>query len=270
MDENTFRAKLLQRDAVTIQGFRVKQFTIKEITRFGIDRFNSIRNFVWYDVHNLDKQFKEHIDIPMTDIKKYLIEQFPMVAYSEKYTVFDLICYEPMFNKMFTEFLNTFTSHMISSVQHMPLLDSMNITYDDTNVMMVKRSDFKEMMNSFTILNFAVGYQEDNVLMQQKEKSKDVEDFEAEVEDMLKQFGFKKEKPKVTLYSIIEWLVNDGHGYTHENICYRTIYQVLSSYNRRNHMEYCESIEKIRCNGMLGKMDKKDLEKATPSFEIYR
>lgn len=269
IDEEEFRGRLLLNYNPTLFGLNLKQFTIKEVYDFGEGKFNALSNFAFINIKNMNQEYKALIDDYLITIRECLIKSFNGVYFSTNYTIFDVICYDRKFNESFIEFLNVFTKHTISKIDHVVDLDCIQILYDNDKSIKLNRIEFNDMLEGFAILNFATGFPEENLFKETKKDEK-VEEYEKELEELKRQFGFKEQKPDITFYSILEWLVNDARCYTHENIGDKTMYQVMSSFNRLNHIGHCEMLDKIRSNGLLGDMNKEELKKAVPFFEIYR
>lgn len=260
VDIESYKNLLLFAQQVNISGFDIKQFTVRELlTEYSV--FNTKRQFVYIDKDTFSSKDKTDIDSYMFDVKEMLAISYSDVGYDLEYDKFDMVCYIGFVNAMFIDFLNYFTNHKIISVSHMPEFDRMNISYDDTKILGITREDFNIMMNMFCVLNYATEINDDVKVR----KTKNAEEFDDKKKELESKFGFV-DKPTITFNSILSWLVNDG--YTHEILINKTIYQVMDSFKRKNHMEYCKMINTARSNGLCNMTDN-ELNKVNNAFCLY-
>lgn len=262
LDIESYKNLLLFAQPVKIYGLHLKQFRVRELLT-GFNKFNYMRNFVYYiNKDSINDEYKREIDDFMFDVKEELMIKYGYVGYDIEYDTFDLVSYHPEYNAMFTMFLSYFTQDRISSAIHIPQLDRINITYNDTKVSPISRKEFYDMMNRFCLLNYANEILEDNDKM---EKTQAAIDFDKKKKELENKFGFK-EKPTMTFNSILSWLANDG--YTHDTLIYKTIFQVMDAFKRKNHMEYCKMINNARSNGLCN-MKEAELKKVNNAFCLY-
>lgn len=262
LDIEVYKNLLLFAMPINLYGLHLKQFRVRELlTEF--NKFNYMRNFVYYiNKDAIGEEHKKEIGDFMFDIKEYLMIGYPHAGYEIEYDTFDLVCYHPEYNAMFVMFLNYFTHDNILTATHKPELDMLEITYNETKITPLTRTHFADMMNVFCLLNYANEILEDD---EKIEKTQAAVDFDSKKRELEAKFGFK-EKPSMTFNSVLSWLANDG--YRHETLIYKTIFQVMDSLKRKNHMEYCKMINTARSNGLCN-MKEAELKKINNAFCLY-
>lgn len=263
MTEEEFRIRLNVKKPVTIFEMEVRQYTLDEILDvIGYKNFNYMRNFVNLTTDSLDKKVADDIDEYLFNIKEQLMIQYSGVGYDFDYTLFDMCGYVPFINSMFVEFLTTFTIHSDIEVSHVPVFDEMIIRYDGSKNLVLSREQFDEFMDMFSILNYSVKVDRNFV-----KDSEAVKEFDDRAKEIKEQFGWQ-ERQEVTLESITSALIDsDNSSYNHENICDKTIYQILNSFNRMCKLKDNEFMNLIRVNCTSIKED--DIKKSTWYYNIY-
>lgn len=262
LDLDYYKNLLLFAQPVNMYGFSIKQYKVRELlTKY--KEFNRIRSFVYISEENFIKEERQRIKNAMFDVKEQLLMSYPNTGYELSYDLYDLTLYHPVINTMFIEFLNFFTYHKIELVSHIPALDYLKIVYDeDIKVTTLTRKQFNDMLNRFCILNYANELVDEKDRITKTDKAKEFDDRKRELES---KFGFEK-KEDVTFNSILSWLANDG--YKHETLIYKTIYQIMDAFKRKNYMEYCHLINTARGNGICN-MNEAELRKINNAFSLY-
>lgn len=262
MNEEEFRLKLNLNLPVEIYGLQVKQLTIGEILdKTGYTAFNSIRNFVNFNIEYIEYDIAKEIKDYMFDVKENLIELYPSI-YKLDFSLFDMCYYVPFIRDMFISFLKTFTIHKDFVVFHQQTLDELIITYDDEQLSL-NRIQFESFIDLFSILNYTTKV--DREIIKQNDK---VKDFDNKVDEIKKRCGFK-EKQDITLESIISALIDsDNTSYTHETASSKTIYQVMTSFHRMCRIKDNEFMNLIRINSTQ-KIKERDIKNSLWYYNFY-
>ena len=265
LSEEEFRIRLLQNMECDIFGLKVKSITLDDIlNRIGFDKYKQLREFVNLTLDTFQDEIAKEIENYVLDKKEVLLLNNPYAHYDMSYDLFDLCLHVPFINKMFIEFLNTFTYCTYIEVQHIALTDEMLIVYftdKEADKLKLNRFEFVEFMDFFSILNFTT-----RVPKEHYTESESVKEFDRKAKEIKEKYGFRN-KSDITLESIISSLVNSGVNYTHENIRSKTMYQIIDSFNRICKIKENEFMNLIRVN----KADVKegDVRRSAWYYNIY-
>lgn len=266
LSEEEFRIRLNKNMKCDVFGIPIKQVTLDEILdSIGYQRFKYIREFVNLSLDMFDDKIARDIEDYMFEIKEQLILEYPDVKYEIDFDLFDLCNYVPFVKTMFIDFLKTFTECEDVSFEHIQFTDEMLIIYfieGKSNRLTLKRSDFIEFVDLFSILNFTV-----RVDRNRPKDSASVKEFDKKASEIKEKYGFKS-KSDITLESIISALIDsDNPNYTHESIGSKTIYQIMNSFNRMCKMKDHEFMNLVRVNAT--KIKESDIKSNMWYYNLY-
>lgn len=266
IDEEEFRIRLNKCSDVDIMGMPVKQVTLDDILDvIGYKKFRYIREFVNFDIDNLNEDISKTISDYMFDVKEHLMFEYQNVGYDLVFDMFDMCLYVPFIKEMFIEFLHTFTYCEDIVVEHIAFIDEMLIVFyvnGNSNKLSLNRSQFDEFIDCFSILNYTVKVDRDK-----KQDSESVKEFDRKAKEVKDKYGIKS-KNNVTLESITSALIDsDNPNYTHESIGSKTIYQIMNSFSRMCKMKDNEFMNLVRVN--CSKIDEDEIRKNSWFYNLY-
>ena len=266
MNEEEFRIRLTKQHNVDIFDLPIKQITINQILdEIGYSKYKSIREFVNLDLNMFEAKMVKDIENYMYEVKEALMSEYSDVGYDIDFTLFDLCLYVPFINDMFVDFLHMFTYCESVQVQHIAPFDTMLIVYsiDDTpHKLSLTRKQFEKFIDLFSILNYAVPI--DN---ERSHDSESVKEFDRKAEEIKSKYGIKP-KQDITIESIISSLIDsDNTSYTHENIGFKTMYQIMSSFYRMCKIKDNDFMNLVRVN--CSKISESDIKKASWFYNLY-
>lgn len=266
IDEEEFRIRLNKCSSVDIMGMPVRQITLDEILDVvGYKKFRYIRDFVNFDIENLNEDILEMINEYMFDVKERLMMEYPCVGYDLLFDMYDMCLYVPSINELFIEFIQTFTYCEDVVVEHIAFIDEMLIVFyvdGKSNKLSLNRKQFEEFIDYFSILNYTV-----RVDRSKQKDSESVKEFDRKANEIKEKYGIKS-KNSMTLESITSALIDsDNPNYTHESIGSKTIYQIMNSFSRMCKMKDNEFMNLVRVN--CSKIDEDEIKKSSWFYNLY-
>lgn len=261
--QEDFRNHLIIGEDVYVCGLGVVQYTVEDIIK-NYQEFNYMRHFVYFNKDSLSEKIRPQIDERMFDIKEALMMEYQFNNYDLEYDTFDMIGYVHEVNELFVQFLNYFTYHTINKVYHQPIMDMLIVQYDDNKILEIDRKIFGEIIDRFSILNYATSVSDNKDTIKQTDRAKD---FDEKARKIKQDFDIK-EKPDMTFNSILSWIVNSVNGYTHDNIKSKTIYMIMDTYMRKNHTAYCDMMNRARSNGICN-LKENEFKKINYALNLY-